>query len=145
MFQKLPQKCDQLLCVFVSCLSYVSFAICIIYNNCMRVKSGPKIVTNCCVSPMSIIRLMCNTYHRQQLQVCQKLPQKCDQLLCLCVPCLSYHVPYVSYIPIACGPKFAPSASVVATVVRTPRSEVSERHRAGSWVWVVAKSRLDIW
>ena len=36
-------------------------------------------------------------------------------------------------------------ASVVATVVRTPRSEVSERHRAGSWVWVVAKSRLDIW
>ena len=38
-----------------------------------------------------------------------------------------------------------PCASVVATVVRTPRSEVSERHRAGSWVWVVAKSRLDIW
>ena len=38
-----------------------------------------------------------------------------------------------------------PRASVVATVVRTPRSEVSQRHRAGSWVWVVAKSRLDIW
>ena len=36
-------------------------------------------------------------------------------------------------------------ASGVATVVRTPRSEVSQRHRAGSWVWVVAKSRLDIW
>ena len=35
--------------------------------------------------------------------------------------------------------------SVVATVVRTPRSEVSERHRAGSWVWVVAKSRLEVW
>ena len=34
-------------------------------------------------------------------------------------------------------------ASVVATVVRTPRSEVSQRHRAGSWVWVVSKSRLD--
>ena len=38
-----------------------------------------------------------------------------------------------------------PCASVVATVVRMPRSEVSERHRAGSWVWVVARSRLDIW
>ena len=36
-------------------------------------------------------------------------------------------------------------ASVVAKVVRRPRSEVSERHRAGSWVWVVAKSRLEIW
>ena len=38
-----------------------------------------------------------------------------------------------------------PCASVVAKVVRRPRSEVSERHRAGSWVWVVAKSRLEIW
>ena len=38
-----------------------------------------------------------------------------------------------------------PCASVVAKVVRMPRSEVSERHRAGSWVWVVAKSRLEIW
>ena len=38
-----------------------------------------------------------------------------------------------------------PCASVVATVVRIPRSEVSERHRAGSWVWVVAKTRLEIW
>ena len=38
-----------------------------------------------------------------------------------------------------------PCGSVVATVVRIPRSEVSERHRAGSWVWVVAKSRLEIW
>ena len=37
-----------------------------------------------------------------------------------------------------------PCASVVAKVVRMPRSEVSERHRAGSWVWVVAKSRVDI-
>ena len=26
-----------------------------------------------------------------------------------------------------------------------PRSEVSERHRAGSWVWVVPKSRLEVW
>ena len=38
-----------------------------------------------------------------------------------------------------------PCASVVATVVRIPRSEVSERHRAGSWVWEVAKIRLEIW
>ena len=38
-----------------------------------------------------------------------------------------------------------PCASVVAKVVRRPRSEVSERHRAGSWVWVVAKSRLEMW
>ena len=38
-----------------------------------------------------------------------------------------------------------PCASVVATVVRIPRSEVSERHRAGSWVWVVAKTCLEIW
>ena len=38
-----------------------------------------------------------------------------------------------------------PCGSVVATVVRIPRSEVSERHRAGSWVWVVAKIRLEIW
>ena len=38
-----------------------------------------------------------------------------------------------------------PCARAVAKVVRMPRSEVSERHRAGSWVWVVAKSRLEIW
>ena len=40
-------------------------------------------------------------------------------------------------------PARSPHASVVATVVRRPRSEVSQRHRAGSWVWVVSKSRLD--
>ena len=31
-----------------------------------------------------------------------------------------------------------PCARAVAKVVRMPRSEVSERHRAGSWVWVLA-------
>ena len=37
-----------------------------------------------------------------------------------------------------------PCARAVAKVVRVPRSEVSERHGAGSWVWAVAKIRLEI-
>ena len=111
--------------------SYVSCTICIICNKCICVfpQIFNKNVTNYFVS-------MYHVYHM-------------------------YHVPYVSYVtnvfvyshicPGIC-PKNVTNfcgcvlhASVVATVVRMPRSEVSERHRAGSWVWVVSKRLLDIW
>ena len=54
----------------------------------------------------------------------------------VCIICLIYHMDYIQqmHVPL-----------IVATVVRTPRSEVSQRHRAGSWVWVVAKIPLGIW
>ena len=84
-FGNLPQKCDQLLCVFVSGLSFlcniiytkfmclkfapkmwptvvrlpmmsiISCSICIIHNTCMCPKICPKNVTNFCLCPMSIM------------------------------------------------------------------------------------------
>ena len=102
-----PQICDQLSCEYVSCVSYVFPYV--------------SYVTNVCVSP--------------------HLSQKCDQLSCEYVSCVSYHVPYVSYVTnvfvyshICLGicPQNVTNfcgcvlhASVVATVVRIPRSEVT--------------------
>ena len=54
----------------------------------------------------------------------------------VCIICLIYHMDYIQQMHVPW---------IVATVVRTPRSEVSQRHRAGSWVWVVSKSRLEVW
>ena len=54
-----PQKCDQLFCDFVSCVSYVSCAICIIYNKCMCSKICPKNVTNSFASLSHVY----HTYH----------------------------------------------------------------------------------
>ena len=75
------------------------------------------------------------------------LPQKCDQLLCEFRELLRCPLEKNTMRGTCARRRVVMyrCASVVATVVRTPRSEVSERHRAGSWVWVVAKSRLDIW
>ena len=120
-FPNLSQKCDQPFCEYVSCVSYVSCTIsCITKCICVFSQISPKNVTNYSGS-------MYHAYHM-------------------------YRVPYVSYVTNASGniassssSSSYPCASVVATVVRMPRSEVSERHRAGSWVWVVSKSRLEVW
>ena len=56
-------KCDQPLCVFVSCLSYVSCATCFVYDKCMCPEICPKNVTNCGVSLSHVYHTYLNKYH----------------------------------------------------------------------------------
>ena len=91
---------------------------------------------------MSIKHMKTYDFFKKKLKIHPRAPQKCDQLLCLSRVYHMSHIPHGLYTTSSSS---YPCASVVATVVRTPRSEVSQRHRAGSWVWVMAKSRLEIW
>ena len=132
-FQNVSQKCDQLVC---GCTHPFPTSV---TNDCVYFStSGPENVTTVCGRVCSHVPIVCQMY----VGIFRKLSQKCDQLVCVCMRSTvgvltsrkCYHTQ--SVYPCAC---------VVATVVRTPRSEVSERHRAGSWVWVVAMIRLGIW
>ena len=78
--QKSPQKCDQLSCEYVSCVSYVSCTICIICNKCICVFF--QVCTNNVTNYFVTLYLL---YHM-------------------------YHVPYVSYVTNVFGyfPKFVP-------------------------------------
>ena len=80
---------------------FFSCAIRIIRNNCMCGKICPKNVTNWCVSLSPVY----HTYHVQhvslQLQVCQNLSHKCDQLLSLSHVYHTDHMQCVSYITTA--------------------------------------------
>ena len=100
---------------------------------------------------------MYHVYHVRHMYLCiflhqpRTFPHKCDELSfrvrIICIMCIVFHIicdrcisvfpSLTRNLPQKCDQLLSLSlsralhASVVATVVRTPRSEVSERHRAG--------------
>ena len=83
----LPQKCDDLLCVFVSCASHVSSTMCIIHNKCMFLKIRPKNVTNCFASSSQVYHMYHLAYVPYITSVCfSKFAPKhvtiCSAILC---------------------------------------------------------------
>ena len=65
---------------------------------------------------MSIICILCNLFRIQQMHVSRNSPQKCDQLWCVLVSCLSFVPQQVSYITKACVP-YKTNACVVVCLL----------------------------
>ena len=87
----LPQKCDELFCAFVSCVSYVSCTICTTYNKGMFCQICPKNVTNCFAALSHVYHMYHVPYVPYLTSVgVSNLPQKCDELFCVFVSCVSY-------------------------------------------------------
>ena len=143
-------------------MSIMSCSICTIHDTCVCLKSSRHVTERLCDSisclSLSCAKCIANSFDdfrapargHNPLQIIPcgpNLPQKCDQLLCEFRELLRCPLEKNTMRGTCARRRVVMyrCASVVATVVRTPRSEVSERHRAGSWVWVVAKSLLEIW